>query len=322
MDLVNYLWTPLDAQLCSSWHLGIFVIGPILVPYVPSLSFFCGILSFILPWYLENKIWRFSYGMASFTHCVRLLQLYTVKDTKFNHWWYRVFFVQHFHDLRTSHHITSKWNTAKNLLLQIFMAFPVHLACYFYFIYCGKLMKLYPELNVYNLDSYLFHLSRCVCGGFYFCSTLYIVDACYRMILVPFNMDVKPMMNNPHLAPNFTDFWAINWNMVIGKMMSHMIYKPVLHLTGNKNLSVIATFFTSGLYHCYPILLLIDLKSYENMIYIIIMMSFFLIQVPLIFLEKKFHIRGHFYFYTIMLILLPLFIQPLLIFFDHNKTFD
>lgn len=321
MDLVTYLWTPLDAQLCSSWHLGIFLLGPILVPYVPSLSIFCGILSCILPWYLENKLWRFTYGMATFTHCVRLIQLYTVKDTKFYHWWYRVFFVQHFHDLRTSHHIHSRWDTSKNLIKQLIFALPFQVASHFYFLFCHQLMKEHPSLNESHLYSYLFHWSRCICGGFYFCSTLYIVDVFYRSMLIPFGMDVKPMMNHPYSATNFTEFWSTHWNMVVGKMMSHIIYKPMVQLTNNKNLSMVFTFIGSGLYHCYPILLLIDLNSFQSLIYFLIMMTFFVIQIPIIFFEKKFNIRGTLYFYTVLMILHPLFIQPLLIFFDQNNVF-
>jgi hypothetical protein len=98
-------------------------------------------------------------------------------------------------------------------------------------------------------------------------------------------------------------------------MISNHVFKNFIKY--GKNVAISLTFFASGLYHCYPIFILVD-QNKDSWILLTVMVSFFILQIPIIFLEKKFKIQSSLLTYVIIFTFVPLFIQPAFIFFDND----
>jgi hypothetical protein len=93
---------------------------------------------------------------------------------------------------------------------------------------------------------------------------------------------MPPLMHQPERALSVRQFWA-RWDTVIQKLLRKNVYDPLRKSLGvSSHTAIAATFLASGAVHVYPIFVGLgnDWVSASSM------MSYFLVQLFAIFLEK------------------------------------
>ena len=124
-------------------------------------------------------------------------------------------------------------------------------------------------------------------------------------------IEIPRIQMRPILARSVTEFWGRRWNRPIGGWLRTFCYLPFAR-RGNSQLGLVSAFLASTAIHFYFIWSALGLRAGT------IMASFFLIQIPLLLLERRFSIRrwpaGLARAWTICVLVLasPLFMDPML----------
>lgn len=115
----------------------------------------------------------------------------------------------------------------------------------------------------------------------------------------------------PLLARSIAEFWSARWNRVVGKVLRDRVFAPLAHR--GPALAVWATFLVSAAFHAY--LVGIALRAWAPALAAAV---FFLLQPPLLALERKLRVRRrarlvrHAWTLGMLVLFSPLFIEPVL----------
>jgi len=130
-----------------------------------------------------------------------------------------------------------------------------------------------------------------------------------------------PMHDAPYLSRTLREFWGIRWNKIVGGWLKEHCYTP-LAIQGRRRRGIAAAFAMSGLIHCYLVVAAIDWRWCAPMA------AFFLLQIPLIWVEDRLRIRhrpaviGHIWTISTLLIASPLLTEPFLDAFQTMPLFS
>ena len=115
----------------------------------------------------------------------------------------------------------------------------------------------------------------------------------------------------PLLARSIAEFWSARWNRVVGKVLRDRVFTPLAHR--GAALAVWATFVVSAAFHAY--LAGVVLRAWLPALAAAV---FFLLQPPLLSLERRLRIRRrprfvrHAWTLGMLVLFSPLFIEPVL----------
>jgi hypothetical protein len=127
------------------------------------------------------------------------------------------------------------------------------------------------------------------------------------------------MHDHPILSLSLAEFWGRRWNRVVGGWLFATFYRP-LAARGRRALGTVAAFVASALLHFYFTWAAIGIG------WGLWMASFFVLQVPLLWLEERLNQRAwrvpvrHAWTATWMALTSPLFIEPLLAIMSSGFT--
>ncbi len=116
---------------------------------------------------------------------------------------------------------------------------------------------------------------------------------------------------HPILSRSVGEFWGRRWNRIVGSWLFATFYRP-LALSGRRQLGSVSAFVASGALHLYFTWAAVGFGPG------LIMASFFLVQVPLVWLEERSREQSwpvffqHVWTLGAMVLSSPLFIEPLL----------
>jgi hypothetical protein len=127
------------------------------------------------------------------------------------------------------------------------------------------------------------------------------------------SLGLKPpvMHDHPILSRSLAEFWGRRWNRVVGGWLFSTFYRP-LAARGRRALGTLAAFLASALLHLYFTWAAVGIR------WGLWMAAFFVLQVPLLWLEERIHQRAwpgplrRAWTVGWMGITSPLFIEPLL----------
>jgi hypothetical protein len=122
--------------------------------------------------------------------------------------------------------------------------------------------------------------------------------------------EVRPISVDPWGAVTLKEFWGRRWNLPVQELLTKGVYLPVSRLKWlpmRKLVAKLLVFIVSGLGHTYAISC-----GGEPWIHLGAMMCFFMVQIPLIFLEDTFNLSGHLWLFCAEVVWAPLFIEPCL----------
>ncbi|MBI4816141.1 MAG: hypothetical protein HY791_07785 [Deltaproteobacteria bacterium] len=100
--------------------------------------------------------------------------------------------------------------------------------------------------------------------------------ASHRLI----GLEVPKIHDNPLLARSIMEFWGRRWNLIVGQWLHEYCYRP-LAARRHPFAGVVASFAASAFLHWYLIFVPLGLS------HSLVMTAFFLIQIPLIAIERK-----------------------------------
>jgi Membrane bound O-acyl transferase family len=86
--------------------------------------------------------------------------------------------------------------------------------------------------------------------------------------------------DHPILSRSVAEFWGRRWNRVVGRWLFATVYRPLI-ARGEKRLGLLATFAASALLHFHFTYAAVGLRPGLTMA------AFFVLQVPLLWLEKR-----------------------------------
>jgi len=306
-------------------------LAPIFSKKFPFIAVVIGFIALVLPWYMNHYILRSMYGMATVPHFVRIIELVREREYfKDKSTWYCFLFVHFFHDLRQARVVSPQFAVFLRLIKEVRQNFG-NLAYYLFFplilgytikqltleIVINAVFALSLHLWIWNFGPkeqpivwYTVRWGLCVVCLYH---GLFAVDLIFRCSLVlTCSMDVPPIHNRPILSKTLKEFWSKRWNVVIQTLLATNIFFP-LAKRGYRNLGLFATFFVSGFFHIYPLLML-GLSWWSTLS----MFTFFIIHLILLRVEKVFGLYGSWWLIPIMLLLSPLFMEPIILLFTDG----
>lgn len=101
-----------------------------------------------------------------------------------------------------------------------------------------------------------------------------------RLVHAALGVHVPPIQREPLLATSVRDFWGRRWNRTVSDWLRRYVFAPLAR-RGHPVLGLVAAFGVSGAFHFY--IVIVPLGIAEGLI----MAAFFLVQVPLIFIERR-----------------------------------
>lgn len=134
-----------------------------------------------------------------------------------------------------------------------------------------------------------------------------LLEAIYR----GFGLRPPVLHNHPILSLSVAEFWGRRWNRIVGQWLYTSFYRP-LALRGQPRRAALATFAASALLHLYILWAAVDLEAG------LVMGSFFLLQLPIVFAEAALHeprwptLLRRTWTVTALVLTSPLFVGPAL----------
>jgi hypothetical protein len=121
------------------------------------------------------------------------------------------------------------------------------------------------------------------------------------------NVKVQGLFGDFSRVHTLRTFWGQYWNIPIIDLLGNGVYKPLAGATGS-SLAKVAVFAVSGMGHTYALNCIGQPRWVQVSI-----MSFFLLQVPVLALEAALGLRGKAWTLGALAMCLPLAIEPFLV---------
>jgi hypothetical protein len=249
-------------------------------------SFLC-FTGLIYPWFIQDTFFKFVFGMSSIFLILRMVSLDPNKP-----WWYKLSYLSVFLEFR---HM--KENQRINIFIKLFEQGIIWIPVQFI---SSHMIQYHSYDYKFLVWLYLWAL---------FVSGLYITDLIFRVIPMIFGYETISTMNDPFSSVTLSEFWSLRWNLIVRNCLADAFYKPMAK-RNQKKLGMFLTFLFSGLYHVYPIFL-ISKHDMDAILNSLMMLSFFLVQFILIYLERKFLWKGGIYIFVVSMLTVPLFMEPI-----------
>ncbi len=140
------------------------------------------------------------------------------------------------------------------------------------------------------------------------------VEAATRITEIAYRaagISIPQIQMQPILSRSVSEFWGRRWNRPISSWLRTFCYLPFAR-RGRPRVGLASAFLASAAIHCYFIWTACGLRAG------IIMASFFLLQIPLVLMERSFTIRrwpssfARAWTICVLVLVSPLFIEPIL----------
>jgi hypothetical protein len=153
---------------------------------------------------------------------------------------------------------------------------------------------------------------RIFAGTAMFYYVVNFVDCLWRCHLLLLGLEATRGMDRPMQSQSLGEFWGKRWNKSIQSILFHACYLP-LASRGWPTTGVVATFVGSAVLHVYPFLLIPSVPPLNALA----MAGFFVVQFPLLQIERACGLSGSAWFFAALVATLPLFMQPTLALYDQ-----
>lgn len=225
---------------------------------------------------------------------------------------YRWKFCLAYHDIRYTTNIEKNdiknefINNIKKLIYNVIL-FIVTISLLHYEIIYNSYLDNYDfnNFNEYIIKFFdILYILRWAGGLARFYFLLHSIEIVYSLLYIPFGIKASECFIQPEISQTANEFWSSRWNLSVGRTIRNVCYKPFL--PKYKKIGEMAVFLGSAFLHVYPVYLLGgSIKG------CFLTFLFFLLQIPIRFIEVNFKIKGHIWFLFIMSSITPLFIEPL-----------
>ena len=153
---------------------------------------------------------------------------------------------------------------------------------------------------------------RIFAGTAMFYYVVNFVDCLWRCHLLLLGLEATRGMDRPTQSQSLGEFWGKRWNKSIQSILFHACYLPLAG-RGWPTAGVVATFVGSAVLHVYPFLLIPSVPPLNALA----MAGFFVVQFPLLQIERACGLSGSAWFFAALVATLPLFMQPTLALYDQ-----
>jgi hypothetical protein len=146
-----------------------------------------------------------------------------------------------------------------------------------------------------------------------------LLDGVLALAAAAFGRAVPPVNRAPYLATSLADFWSRRWNSIINTLLREHVYRPF----ANRGAIVAMTwvFAASAALHAYLVGMLLGVWA------TLAWVAFFLVQAAGMWLERRLRVRrwpkawGRAWTLGWLLVLYPLFVEPLLMLLERLPPF-
>jgi hypothetical protein len=168
----------------------------------------------------------------------------------------------------------------------------------------------------YRYDDWRYYVLRWYVGGGPLPFAVFaFLDGVLALVVAAFGRAVPPVNRAPYLATSLSDFWSRRWNSIINTLLREHVYQPLAHRGALTAMTVV--FIASAALHAYLIGML--LGAWATLAWTV----FFVAQAGGIWLERRLRVRrwprawGHAWTLGCLLVLYPLFIEPVLMLLEQ-----
>jgi hypothetical protein len=136
-------------------------------------------------------------------------------------------------------------------------------------------------------------------------------DALIALLAAAFGRAVPPVNRAPFGSTSLADFWGTRWNRIIGTILREHLHRPFARRSAVAGM--LAAFVFSAAFHAYL------MGIVQGPWHALAWAAFFLLQPPLIAIERQLRVRrwrpafGRAWTLAVLGLLLPLFIEPALV---------
>lgn len=108
-------------------------------------------------------------------------------------------------------------------------------------------------------------------------------------------------------ATTLRQLWSVYWNRPTAKLLKDGVYRPIMRAGGNRHVASMLVFAVSGAGHTFALTCFGAPVASQ-----LSMLGFFVLQLPLVYLEGALKLRGAAWTFGALALLSPLFVHPLL----------
>jgi hypothetical protein len=253
------------------------------------------------------------HGAASCMVIIRAFEFYTNQNA-FKNWrrWRRTVFISAWgwHDARDAKYVgPGKWQPE---FIRMAIWSSRMFACAAFLFFWGKPPYRTQPL-VFNQDTTWYFFVRWAVGFWLLLSWFNSMDSFARTLhLWADGHELRHISEDPWGARTLKDFWGRRWNVPVQDLLMKGVFVPIRGLRwlpGRKLIAKLMVFVASGLCHTYAI-------SCGGLpwTHLTAMFLFFMVQIPLIYLEDVFNFQGLGWMLAAELPFAPLFIESCLTF--------
>ncbi len=170
------------------------------------------------------------------------------------------------------------------------------------------MLALLPPTVLLGLNTLFIWSLHYVMGVLHVLAGFYLVDGLVLAVYAHVGASIDSLFGDwRRETDSVARIWSVFWNRPTARLLRDGIYTPLRRVTGSRSLASSAVFIVSGAGHTFPLRCAgVPLLSQ------VMMMSFFVAQIPLLWIERRLGLSGKVWSHGAIVLLSPLFVHPLL----------